>query len=195
MCARRRRAGPERPVSPSARCTPTPFLFVAARAPGPSSITTSGLGCPGPKVPSVPDSSAAVSASAWCACPAVAVVPASCRDNPAARAKLTWVPSSARFTVNRSVRRFPDSPSMISSRANTRPQSRHPTFHTTNSTVPAAVGSVRVRVRLPLRAKPSAVPHRGQANGAAKPRTRAHRGPHTESINRSWASASTEANA
>ncbi len=84
---------------------------------------------------------------------------------------------------------------MTSNGANTRPHSRHPTFHNTNSTVPAAVGSVRVRVRLPLRAKSSAVWHRGHANGAAKPRTGVHRGPHTESINRSWASANTEANA
>jgi hypothetical protein len=195
VCARRRPAGPERPVNPSARCTPTPFLFVPARALVPSSITTSGAGCPGPSVASVPASSAAVSASALCACPAVAVVPASCRDNSAARAKLTWVPSSARSTVSRSVRRFPDSPSMISSGANTRPQSRHPTFHNTNSTVPTAVCNFRFRVRLPLRTKSSRTPHRGHPNGATNPRTSTHRGPHTESINRSWASASVSSNA
>jgi hypothetical protein len=185
VCARQRPAGPERPVSPSARCALVPVRLSPARTPVPSSITTSGAGCPGPSVPSAPVSSAAVSASALCACPAVAVVPANCREICPARAKLTWLDSSARSTVSRSVRRFPDNPSISSSGANTRPHSRHPTCHNTSSTTPAAVCSLRLRVRLPLRAKSPAVPQRGQANDAASPRTGDHRGPHTESINRS----------
>ena len=84
---------------------------------------------------------------------------------------------------------------MSSSGANTRPHSRHPTCHNTSSTVPAAVCSFRLRVRLPLRAKSSLAPHRGHPNGAARSRTGAHRGPHTESINRSCASASVSSNA
>ena len=43
---------------PMARFAPTPFLLVPARAPVPSSATTSGAGCPGPSVPSMPVSSA-----------------------------------------------------------------------------------------------------------------------------------------
>ena len=64
---------------------------------------------------------------------------------------------------------FPDSPSMTSSGANTRPQSRHPTCHNISSTVPAAVCGFRLRVRLPLRAKSSAISQHGQANGASHP--------------------------
>ena len=111
------------------------------------------------------------------------------------RAKLTCVDSSARSTVSRSLRRLPDNPSMISSGANTRRQSRQPTCQHTSSTVPAAVCSLRLRVRFPLRAKSSVVPQRGQPKRAGRPRTGAHRGPHTESINRSWASASVASSA
>ncbi len=127
-----------------------------------------------------------MSATALWACPAVTLVPASSREICPARAKLTWLDSSARSTV----RRLPESPSMSSNGANTRPHSRHPTCQHTSSTVPAAVCSFRRRVRLPLRAKSSAFPQRGHANGAGRFRTGAHRGPHTESINRSCASAS-----
>lgn len=72
----------------------------------------------------------------------------------------------------------------VQQRANTRPHFRQPTFQPPSSTVPAAVCSSRRRVRRPLRAKSRATPLRGQANGARRCRTGAHRSPHTKWISR-----------
>ncbi len=149
---RRRPGGPDRPVNPIARFTRPPFLLRPARPPVPSRSTTSGLVCAGPSSPSGARI-AATSASAPCACPAVAPVPASARSQRAEWAKLICVESSARSTVSRSVRRLPASPSSSSNGANTRPQDRQPTCHKMISTRPAAVCSTRGRVRRPLRAK------------------------------------------
>src|SRR5665648_290963 len=142
-----------------------------------------------------PVSSAATSAMALWACPAVAAVPASSASTRPARANDICVPSSARSRLSRSVRRLPDSPRITSSGAKLRPQPRHPTCHRISSTVPAAVCSLRGRVRFPLRAKSSRAPHPGHANGASRPRTGAHRGPHASCSSRSCASSRASANA
>ena len=126
---------------------------------------------------------------------AVAEVPASSASTRPARANDICVPSSARSRLSRSVRRLPDSPRITSSGAKLRPQPRHPTCHRISSTIPAAVCSLRGRVRFPLRAKSSRAPHPGHANGASRPRTGAHRGPHASCSSRSCASSRASANA
>lgn len=97
----RRRSGPPRPASPTARFTPMPRRSPPARAPVPSSSTTCGCVSAGGRSPSSP----ARSASDVCAAPAVAGIAPTCPATWAVRLYDIWVASSVRRSSNRSVRR------------------------------------------------------------------------------------------